>query len=311
MALIEPEALAREVESARARGIDRDAREVIRWAHQVLGDGLMMTTAFGKSGMVILHMVRDIVPDLPIYFLDTSFHFPETMAFGEKLRDDWKVNLIFQKPAIYGEAFRAKYGENLYETDPDLCCHKNKVEPQRDLLERYQGWIAGVRKDQASTRANAEGIEVLEGGKLKVQPLAHWGRVQVEAYIKEHAIPLHPLFSSGYTSIGCAPCTQPSSDASNERAGRWMGKGKTECGLHTFWKKAGGSRSEGTAPAAGDAAPAPAQPPAGETARDDRPASGGAPDGASRIEAKTATGLLIDLGPLGALGPTASTLLAG
>ena len=271
--MIPPEDLLREVEAARARGIDRDARAVIRWAHETLGDKLMMTTAFGKSGMVILHLVRDIVPDLPIYFLDTSFHFPETIEFAEKLRDDWKVNLILKKPELHGEAFRARYGDKLHETDPDLCCHKNKVEPQRELLERYQGWIAGVRKDQASTRAQAEAIEVLEGGKLKVQPLANWGRVQVEAYIEEHSIPLHPLFSRGYTSIGCAPCTQPSSDAANERAGRWMGKGKVECGLHTFWKKA-----------AAPGGPSPAAPPAGPVIGPATP-GGASEDGPPRGEA--------------------------
>jgi phosphoadenosine phosphosulfate reductase len=239
MALIDGGALVREVESARGSGIDRDPRRVIRWAHDILGDRLMMTTAFGKSGMVILDMTRELIPDLPVYFLDTGFHFPETLDFVATLRREWKVNLIVQRPALHGAAFAAQYGDKLYETDPDLCCHKNKVEPQRELLDRYQGWIAGVRRDQASTRAGADALEILEGGKLKVQPLAHWGRGQVDDYIRERRIPLHPLFSKGYSSIGCAPCTQPCSDPANERGGRWLGKAKTECGLHTFWKKVG------------------------------------------------------------------------
>ena len=237
MALIDQDTLSREVDSARTRGIDKDARKVIQWAYELLGDGLMMTTSFQKSGMIVLHMVRDIVPQLPVYFLDTGFHFKESLEFAERIRREWKVNVTIKKPKLFGEAFNAEHGK-LYETNPDLCCHLNKVEPQRDLLEKYQGWIAGVRRDQSATRSGAEGIEVLEGAKLKVQPLANWPRSQVEAYLKENSVPVHPLFSQGFPSIGCQPCTQPCHDPSNERAGRWMGKGKTECGLHTFWKKA-------------------------------------------------------------------------
>ena len=96
-----------------------------------------------------------------------------------------------------------------------------------------------MRRDQSSTRAAADPIEILEGGKLKLQPLVFWTRDDVDRYIDEHKIPLHPLFSKGYTSIGCEPCTRPNTDGADERAGRWAGKAKTECGLHTFWKKKG------------------------------------------------------------------------
>ncbi len=226
------------VEEARAQGIDRDAHRVIRWSHDLLGDGLMMTTSFQKSGMIILHMVREIVPELPVFFLDTGFHFPETLEFAERIRREWGINVILQRPKLFGEQFAATHGK-LYERDPDLCCHLNKVEPQKELLDRYDGWIAGVRRDQASTRGAADSLEILEGAKLKVQPLAHWSKLEVETYLKDHKIPTHPLFELGYQSIGCQPCTQPCHDPSNERAGRWMGKAKTECGLHTFWKKKG------------------------------------------------------------------------
>jgi phosphoadenylyl-sulfate reductase (thioredoxin) len=159
------------------------------------------------------------------------------MRFVDALRSEWKINLLVERPELYGIDFIRRHGENLYETDPDFCCQKNKVEPFSNLLKRYAGWITGVRRDQSSTRAAAEPIEILEGGKLKVQPLAHWTGVDVKTYITENRIPLHPLFSQGYTSIGCAPCTRPNSDPADERAGRWSGKAKTECGLHTYWKK--------------------------------------------------------------------------
>ena len=223
--------------AARESGLDRDARKVIPWAYDLLGDGLMMSTAFGKSGMCILHIVSELELPIPIYFIDTGFHFEETMRFVNTLRDRWRINLLVERPELYGIDFIRRHGENLYETDPDFCCQKNKVEPFSNLIKRYQGWITGVRRDQSSTRATAETIEILEGGKLKVQPLAYWTLMDVNAYVTENRIPLHPLFSQGYTSIGCAPCTQPNTDPADERAGRWSGKAKTECGLHTYWKK--------------------------------------------------------------------------
>jgi len=242
-------ALEQAVEEARRSGIDRDARSVMLWARHLLGEGLMMTTSFQKGGMILLHLARELMPDLPVYFLDTGFHFPETIEFAERIRREWGINVIFQRGNLYGDAFKARYGE-LYETDPNLCCHLNKVEPQNELLARYPGWITAIRRDQASTRAEVEVLEILEGPRLKVMPLAHWSREQVSGYLAEHHLPVHPLYAKGYSSIGCGPCTQPSSDPANERAGRWGGK-KVECGLHTFWKKRAGE------PQVADARPAP------------------------------------------------------
>ncbi len=228
------------VTKARDEGVDRDAARLLQWAHGLFGEGLMMSTAFGKSGMCLLHMVKDVCPGLPVYFLDTGFHFRETLEFLETLRDTWNVDIIPKRPRIFGVEFVRKFGENLHETDPDLCCHNNKVEPFRELFGAdgcYQAWIAGVRRDQSSTRAQAEGIELMEDGLVKIQPLAYWPRERVEEYLEAHQIPLHPLLSQGYPSIGCEPCTRPATDPDNERSGRWAGKAKTECGLHTFWKK--------------------------------------------------------------------------
>ena len=236
-ARVDEETLAAAVRFARLVGIDRDARSVLGWAHELLGDQLMMTTSFQKSGMVILHILRDVAPGLPVYFLDTGFHFAETLEFAERIRFEWGVNLTLHRPSLYGDAFRARYG-SLYESDPDRCCSLNKVAPQRELLARHQGWIAGVRRDQSDARGGADFIELLEGGSLKIQPLASWTRADVEEYLRAYKIPVHPLFAHGYSSIGCAPCTQPSSDPNDERAGRWVGRAKSECGLHTMFVKA-------------------------------------------------------------------------
>lgn len=236
-----PLGLDEAVERARASGLDRDSERLMVWAYEQLGEDLMMSTAFGKSGMCLLYMIQKLALPIPVFFVDTGFHFPETIAFIETLRERWSIDLRRERPRLYGVDFIRKYGERVYETDPDLCCQRNKVEPFAALLHRYEGWITGVRRDQSSTRATAEPIEILEGGKLKVQPLAYWTRDDVDAYLREHDVPLHPLFAKGYTSLGCAPCTMQNTDASNERAGRWAGKAKTECGLHTNWKKKRGT----------------------------------------------------------------------
>lgn len=222
---------------ALARGLENNPRELLKWAHDLLGPRLMISTAFGKSGMSILHMLQDLELDLPIYFVDTGFHFQETLDYIDTLESAWGIKIQLQRPKLFGDEFKERFGEKLYENNPDLCCHKNKVEPFANLLEQYQGWIAGIRRDQSSTRAAAEALEVLESNQLKVQPLVLWTRKDVEQYLKDNKVPLHPLFSQGYPSIGCAPCTRPSTDDGDERSGRWAGKGKTECGLHLFRKK--------------------------------------------------------------------------
>lgn len=275
-AWIEEAVLLAEVARARDAGLYKDARSVIRWAFELLGGRLMMTTSFQKSGMIILHLVKEVAPSIPVYFLDTGFHFAESLEFAQRIKDIWGIRLILQRPRLFGDDFHAIHGK-LHERDPELCCQLNKVEPQRELLERYQGWIAGVRRDQAATRAGAESLEVLEGGKLKVQPLAYWERSEVDAYLQEHEIPTHPLFERGYTSIGCAPCTLPNNDPLNERAGRWIGKAKVECGLHTFWK-ARGKLPAGTERTAGDTPrEAAGDPPSASTPEAPAPTEGGPP----------------------------------
>jgi phosphoadenosine phosphosulfate reductase len=237
--------LEREAREALASGLEKDPPQILKFAHGLLGERLMMSTAFGKTGMVILHMVQELGLDIPVYFIDTGFHFQETMDYIGTLEQKWGITIQLQRPKVYGDEFKARFGEKLYESNPDLCCHKNKVEPFGELLDNYQGWITGIRRDQSPTRAHAEGLEVLETNQLKVQPLVLWTHKDCDAYLEKHSVPLHPLFAEGYPSIGCAPCTHPSSDPNNERSGRWAGKGKTECGLHLFRKKTSPEDEEG------------------------------------------------------------------
>jgi phosphoadenosine phosphosulfate reductase len=241
------DALESAVREALASGLDRDPRQLLRWAYDLLGPRLMMTTALQKGGMVILHMVKDWLPELPVFFIDTRFHFSETLEFLQEVERRWGLRVKLQRPTMAFDAFKAAHGETLFETNPDLCCHINKVEPMAALTERYQGWVTAVRRDQSTTRAQADPLEILESNQLKVQPLVHWTRAMVEAYVREHAVLLHPLYERGYTSIGCAPCTVPSGAGGGERDGRWAGKAKTECGLHLF-KKRVDRKPPGTAP---------------------------------------------------------------
>lgn len=261
---IDRQVLEEETRRALDRGVDRDPREILRWAHELLGERLMMTTAFGKSGMVILDLVRQVCPDLHVHFIDTRFHFRQTLDYIGRVEEKFGIEIRRQRPVVSLESFIAEHGPGLYETNPDLCCHINKVEPMDRLLRGYQGWISGLRRDQSKSRASTEPLEILEPDLLKVHPLVHWTRDDVEKYLEEHRIPLHPLFSQGYLSIGCEPCTRPATNPGDERSGRWAGKDKTECGLHLFRQKARPTPPEEEPPVADDDSPAGDEPPDGE-----------------------------------------------
>lgn len=221
-------------------GLERaHPRAILRWATACL-DRLAVATSFQSSGLVILHMLRDLCPDVPVLFLDTGFHFPETLAFKERIARMWDLKVVELRGEHRDPSRQAAlYGPELYRRDPDRCCYINKVAPLQAALEEYDGWISGLRRDQSPRRASTPVIEaqMLPSGReiLKVHPLAHWSKERVEAYIARHRIPTHPLLERGYASIGCQPCTLPATDH-DERSGRWAGLAKTECGIHTFGK---------------------------------------------------------------------------
>jgi phosphoadenosine phosphosulfate reductase len=215
-----------------------EPREALEWAAATV-ERLAVTSSFQSSGLVIMHMLRDIRPDVPVLFLNTGFHFPETLAFVDRISEEWDLKLI----EVHGEHGTPErqaeiHGPNLYDRDPDKCCAINKVEPLQRALEEYDGWISGIRRDQSAERAAARIIQIrlLRSGRgiFKVHPLANWTREDVDAYIAAHEIPTNPLLEKGFASIGCRPCTRPIRDGEDERAGRWEGLSKNECGIHTF-----------------------------------------------------------------------------
>jgi phosphoadenosine phosphosulfate reductase len=214
--------------------------EILWWAAVTFGSSVAVSSSFQTQGVPLLHMISIILPRMPIIFLDTRYHFPETLAFRDRLVQDWHLNLQVVQATMTPEEFIQQYGPELYRDDPDQCCYINKVEPMRRALTGLQAWISGIRRDQSSVRANAQPIERTPQGIIRVHPLVNWSKRDVWRYLNEHHLPQHPLTDRGYLSIGCAPCTWAISDADakvHERDGRWTNNGKLECGLHTLLRE--------------------------------------------------------------------------
>jgi len=207
---------------------------VLAWTWQQFQPKVILTCSFQHDGVVLAHMLRDIAPEVPVVFIDTGFHFPETLAYRDEIVGRYGLRLVELHPIMPRDEFAARHGLDLYARNPDLCCHINKVEPLRRYLPGKRAWINGRRRDQASTRQDIEIVEAYRGGPYKVNPIASWTARDTFYYMERHGIPTHPLFERGYASIGCAPCTRPVLPGENERAGRWAGQAKTECGIHTF-----------------------------------------------------------------------------
>jgi len=206
---------------------------IIAWAADRFMPRLAATSSFQTQSVALLHLIGQVRPDLPVIFLDTGYHFPETLAYRDQLVAQFGLTLRIVRPAANATSGARAGGDALYRRDPDLCCYINKVEPMQRALAGLDAWISGIRRDQTAARAAIRTVEALPDGRLKINPLAAWTREDLWRYIHAHNLPAHPLFSQGYLSVGCAPCTSPVTRDQDERAGRWSGTGKTECGLHT------------------------------------------------------------------------------
>lgn len=189
--------------------------------------------------MPLLHIVSQTGRDVTVFFLDTGYHFWETLMFREQIALEWNLNVFDLRRDPRWDVFVLQNIRKLPVDDPNLCCYLHKVQPMQKGLQGVKAWISGIRRDQTETRAHAKILELQDDGLLKVNPLLNWKKTDVENYMKDHALPSHPLLEKGYRSVGCAPCTIAIGADDDERAGRWAGRGKTECGLHTemFKKK--------------------------------------------------------------------------
>lgn len=206
---------------------------IIAWAADRFMPRLAATSSFQTQSVALLHLISRVRPDLPVIFLDTGYHFPETLAYRDRLVAQLGLTLRIARPAASPAETARRHGDALYRRDPDLCCYINKVEPMQRALADLDAWISGIRRDQTPNRATTRAIERLPDGRLKINPLVTWTHKDLWSYIHRHNLPAHPLFQQGYLSVGCAPCTAPVAPGEDERSGRWAGTGKTECGLHT------------------------------------------------------------------------------
>lgn len=206
---------------------------------RVLGDAsgnVCITCSFQAEDMAVLHMLRKRIPEVPVLFLDTGYHFSETFAYRDRMALQWKLNLVNLAPAMTVPEQESAFGI-LHQTNPARCCQLRKVEPLMAALEDFDVWFTGLRREQSPTRRNLKKLEQhrLPSGKSleKVSILADWQWPQVSEYVSSHGIEVLPLYHLGYPSIGCEPCTNLPVDGSDPRSGRWAGK-KLECGIHTF-----------------------------------------------------------------------------
>jgi phosphoadenosine phosphosulfate reductase len=206
---------------------------------RVLGDSsgrVCITCSFQAEDMAVLHMLRQRIPEVPVLFLDTGYHFAETYSYRDRMARAWKLNLRNLAPAMTVPQQEAAFGI-LNQTNPTRCCQLRKVEPLMAALEEFDVWFTGLRREQSPTRKNLKKLEQhrLPGGRSldKVSVLADWNWPQVSEYVARHDIELLPLYHLGYPSIGCEPCTNLPIDGSDPRSGRWAGR-KLECGIHTF-----------------------------------------------------------------------------
>ncbi len=225
------------------RFADASTAELLEALPELFQDKVVATSSFQTQSIPLLHLMSRHCPDVKIYFLDTGFHFKETLYFVEDLRSRFGLKIESLSPLLGHEKFREEYGE-LHQEDPSMCCYLNKVEPMKRALQGAQAWISGIRRDQTKTRAMMQRFNFQAEGVLKVCPMIGWDQEQVDAYIKEYSLPKHPLLGKGYRSIGCAPCSKPTEEGQDAREGRWAGSEKTECGLHSRYKGFGSSTSE-------------------------------------------------------------------
>ncbi|HVA31840.1 MAG TPA: phosphoadenylyl-sulfate reductase [Gaiellaceae bacterium] len=208
------------------------AEESLLWAYEQFGRRMCLTCSWQKQSSVLVHMISELGIDIPIVELDTQLFFRETYETRERLVARYGLDLVRPEVMSVAEQHRRE-GPNLWERDPDRCCHIRKVEPLVRALEPFDAWISGIRREQSLTRADARRVERSDRYDVwKVQPLVDWDAKRVDAYILVNEIPYNPLHDAGYPSIGCMPCTRPVVTGEDERAGRWADSDKIECGIH-------------------------------------------------------------------------------
>jgi phosphoadenosine phosphosulfate reductase len=232
---------ARAVAAKSAELEARPAQEILAWALAEYAPRIAISTAFGVEGCALIDMAVKLDPKVQVFTIDTGYLFPETEDLVRRFVDKYGVALTTFTGAVSRAEQDLRHGLALHARDTDLCCQLRKVEPTARAVRGLCAWIAGLRRDQGESRA---GIQILErydhedGTPLvKVNPLARWTRKDTWAYVTAQGVPYNALLDRGYQSIGCWPCTAPAGEGASERAGRWSGSAKKECGIHTFMER--------------------------------------------------------------------------
>ena len=223
-----------EVKQISAELESKHPADILAWVDRTFGpERVTMATGFGAEGVVLIDMLSSVNRNIPIFYLDTDVLFPETYDLRQKLESYYEIRFYRYASAYSMDDQTEHYGPRLWERDPDRCCSIRKLEPLKRALEGRSAWITSIRRDQSEYRRTCGILERdIRFGLLKINPLATWTRGEVWEYIRVRGIPFNPLYDRGYTSIGCTHCTSPVAENEDERAGRWRGFEKKECGLH-------------------------------------------------------------------------------
>ena len=231
---------ASEVETLNAGFQNGSTESILRWAWNEFGVRSAIGTSFQGAGLVMIHIARQNGLNFPVFTLDTGFLFPETLELKRRLENFFEIKIESLVPDLTIEQQEAALGPELWKQNPDLCCSMRKVVPLQGKLSELDCWITGLRREQSDTRSAIQFVEVYTFDEttgreiVKLNPMANWSRQAVWDYLHHHKIPYNPLHDQGYRSIGCWPCTSKVAAGDNERAGRWTGFNKVECGIHTF-----------------------------------------------------------------------------
>jgi phosphoadenosine phosphosulfate reductase len=206
-------------------------RTILESAIESFGDKLALVSSFGAESAVLLHLISEVKPDLPVLFLDTGMLFGQTLDYRKTLAERLGLTGVRDLRPAFGDLAVSDPDAKLWQTDTDACCRIRKVLPLDRALVEFDAWITGRKRFHGGDRLNLPVVEHSDG-KVKFNPLANWGKDDLDAYAAEHDLPAHPLVAQGFPSIGCWPCTQPVEDGEDVRAGRWKGMDKSECGIH-------------------------------------------------------------------------------
>jgi phosphoadenosine phosphosulfate reductase len=218
----------------------RSPEDILRWAVKTFHPRLTMATAFGAEGCCLIHMLAGIQPAVRLFNLETGYQFSETLELRERIKQRYGIEVELIRPELTVAEYEAEHGGPLYPHRPDQCCHDRKILPLRRAVAGYDAWLSAIRRDQTNDRAVAATVQWdAKFSLVKINPLLGWTKKDVWAFIMRHEVPYNPLHDRGYPSIGCWPCTRPVRDGEDERAGRWAGKTKKECGLHVIEHESG------------------------------------------------------------------------